>query len=55
MFKQAWTRFCRDESGATAIEYGLVAALVSIVVIAATKSVGNGVKNTLNKTAQNIL
>ena len=29
------TRFVRDESGATAIEYGLIAALMAVAVIAA--------------------
>lgn len=33
--------FLRDESGATAIEYGLIAALVSIAAIAALGSMGN--------------
>ena len=30
----------RDESGATAIEYGLIAALISVVIIAAITTVG---------------
>jgi pilus assembly protein Flp/PilA len=29
------SRFCKDESGVTAIEYGLIAALISVVCIAA--------------------
>lgn len=33
-------RFLKDESGATAIEYGLIAALISIVVITGALSVG---------------
>lgn len=33
-------RFVRDESGATAIEYGLIAALISIVIITAVTLVG---------------
>ena len=33
-------RFARDESGATAIEYGLIAALISVVIITAVTSVG---------------
>ena len=32
--------FCGDESGATAIEYGLIAALVSVAAIAALTTVG---------------
>ncbi|MBV9563866.1 MAG: Flp family type IVb pilin [Bradyrhizobium sp.] len=32
--------FYRDEAGATAIEYGLIAALISIVIVAATTTMG---------------
>lgn len=32
--------FLRDESGATAVEYGILAALVSVVVIAAVTALG---------------
>jgi pilus assembly protein Flp/PilA len=33
-------RFVRDESGVTAIEYGLIAALISVVIITAAATVG---------------
>ena len=33
--KQSLVRFVRDESGATAIEYGLIAGVVSVAIIAA--------------------
>jgi pilus assembly protein Flp/PilA len=33
-------RFVKDESGATAIEYGLIAALISVVIIAVLTSIG---------------
>ena len=33
-------RFVRDESGVTAIEYGLIAALIAVVIITAVTSVG---------------
>jgi len=39
--KNLVSRFVRDESGATAIEYGLIAALISVVIIVALTSVGN--------------
>ena len=39
-------RFKADESGATAIEYGLIAALIAVAIIAAVRSVGT----TLNTT-----
>jgi len=34
-------KFLKDESGATAIEYGLIAALVAVACIVALTSVGN--------------
>lgn len=36
------TRFLNDESGATAIEYGLIAALISVGIIAAATTLGSG-------------
>ena len=37
-----------NEDGATAIEYGLIAALIAVAAIAAMGSVGNGLSNTFN-------
>jgi len=34
------SRFVRDESGATAIEYGLIAALIAVVIIGTLTAVG---------------
>ena len=34
------SRFVRDESGATAIEYGLIAALIAVVIITALTNIG---------------
>jgi pilus assembly protein Flp/PilA len=34
------TKFAKDESGATAIEYGLIAALIAVVIIGAVGAVG---------------
>jgi pilus assembly protein Flp/PilA len=34
------SRFVKDESGATAIEYGLIAALISVVCIAMWRTIG---------------
>ena len=34
------SRFIRDESGATAIEYGLIAALIAVVIITGVTAVG---------------
>jgi pilus assembly protein Flp/PilA len=40
------SRFVRDESGATAIEYGLIAALISVVIIGTLTKVGGSLTNT---------
>jgi pilus assembly protein Flp/PilA len=39
-------RFVRDESGATAIEYGLIAALIAVVIIGAVTAVGTSLSTT---------
>ncbi|WP_305988888.1 Flp family type IVb pilin [Roseibium sp. MMSF_3544] len=38
-------RFVKDESGATAIEYGLIAGLLSVVIIAAVSLAGTSLQN----------
>lgn len=47
MFKAIRT-FAKDESGATAIEYGLIAALVSVAAIAALRGMGESLSNLFN-------
>jgi pilus assembly protein Flp/PilA len=39
-------RFVKDESGATAIEYGLIAACISVAIIAVVQGVGTKLTNT---------
>lgn len=39
------THFLSDESGATAIEYSLIAALIAVVIIAAATNVGTSIHN----------
>jgi pilus assembly protein Flp/PilA len=39
-------RFVKDESGATAIEYGLIASLISVAIISAASTLGKNVANT---------
>jgi pilus assembly protein Flp/PilA len=41
-------RFASDESGATAIEYGLLASLIAVAIIAAATALGGKVGNTFN-------
>lgn len=43
-----FSRFLTDESGATAIEYGLIAALISVGIIAAATTLGNGLSDLFN-------
>ena len=42
--KTLFNRFIKNESGATAIEYGLIAALISVVIIAALTTIGGQLK-----------
>ena len=39
-------RFLRDESGATAIEYGLIAAGISVAIITVVNTLGSQLQNT---------
>jgi pilus assembly protein Flp/PilA len=48
------SRFVRDESGATAIEYGLIAALIAVVVITVLTSIGGNLKATMQKVADGL-
>jgi pilus assembly protein Flp/PilA len=47
-------KFFRSESGATAIEYGLIAALVAVVIIAGLTLVGNDLNTMFNSIASKI-
>jgi len=46
-----FTRFVRDESGATAIEYGLIAALIAVVIIGALQVIGTNLNNVMTTVA----
>ena len=48
------TRFLNDESGATAIEYGLIAALIAVVIVTALTTVGTNLKNKLTTVGNNL-
>ena len=43
-----FTRFIRDESGATAIEYGLIAAGISVAIILAVNALGTKLNTTFS-------
>ena len=47
-------RFLKDESGATAIEYGLIAALVSVVLIGVLTLLGNNLNTTFKSVANEL-
>ncbi|NBC35804.1 Flp family type IVb pilin [Novosphingobium sp. FSY-8] len=44
-------KLIRDEAGATAIEYGLIAALIAVAAITAMNGLGNQLKTTFNNTS----
>ena len=44
-------KFFKSDLGATAIEYGLIAALISVVIIAALQLTGNSLKTVFNNVA----
>ena len=44
----------RNEAGATAIEYGLIAALIAVAAITAMNGLGNNLKTTFNTTSTSL-
>lgn len=44
-------KLLRDEAGATAIEYGLIAALIAVAAIAAMQGLGGALKSTFSNTS----
>lgn len=46
--------FIRNNKGATAIEYGLIAALIAVAAITAMTSLGSKLTNTFNKVSGNM-
>ena len=46
---KTFARFMKDESGATAIEYGLIAALIAVAAIVAMGQLGNTLSNTFTE------
>ena len=46
--KNLLSRFVKDESGATAIEYGLIAAGISLAIIAVVNGLGTNLNNKFN-------
>ncbi len=50
MLKQLWN----DQEGATAVEYGLMVALIAAVIIVAVTALGTGTRDTFNNVAGQI-
>jgi pilus assembly protein Flp/PilA len=50
----ALRRFARDNSAATAVEYGLIASLIALVIIASVSTVGTKLKNTFTEVSGNL-
>ena len=49
-----FARFVKDESGATAIEYGLIAALIALAIMAGAGLVGNALDEKFNEIADGL-
>ena len=49
--KTTFKNFMSNEDGATAIEYGLIAALIAVVIIGAVTSIGTNLTTKFNKIA----
>ncbi len=49
-----FARFLKDESGATAIEYGLIAALIAVAIIAGVGALGTATNDTFEAVADGI-
>ena len=52
--KSLVTRFVKDETGATAIEYGLIAAGISLAIIVAVNTLGGTLKDNFTAISTNI-
>jgi len=51
--KNLLSRFRKDESGATAIEYGLIAVLIGVAIIAGATALGGALNSTFQGVADN--
>mgnify|MGYP002404032127 CR=1 FL=1 len=49
-----FARFAKDESGATAIEYGLIAALIALAITAGASTLGNSISDQFNNIATHL-
>ena len=49
-----FARFAKDQSGATAIEYGLIASLISVAIIGAITTIGTKLTGTFGNVSGNL-
>ena len=49
--KTLFVRLLKDDSGVTAIEYGLIAGLISVVILASVTSIGSSIQGLFNTIA----
>ena len=49
-----FTKLIKDESGVTAIEYGLIAALIAVAAVSVVASVGTNLSGTFSKVAASL-
>ena len=54
MLSAIFVNLLRDENGATAIEYGLIAALIAVVIITAVTAVGTALSTTFNSISTSV-
>lgn len=52
--KNLFSRFVKDESGATAIEYGLIASLIAVAIITALTTLGTGLTTTFTSVSDEL-
>lgn len=52
--KNLFDRFVKDESGATAIEYGLIAALISVALITGATTLGDALNNQFDQLSKKL-
>ena len=52
--KSLFARFAKDQSGATAIEYGLIASLIGVAIIGAITTVGTKLTTTFGNVSSNL-
>jgi pilus assembly protein Flp/PilA len=52
--KNLFNRFLKDQSGATAIEYGLIASLIGVAIIVGATALGTSLNNTFSNISTNL-